>query len=337
MASFPPDFFTRAEGPPGPPRLCVVVDTEEEFDWSAPFSRDQVGVTAIDDIGRLQEVFEAHGVVPTYVIDYPVAATPSSAERLAAIARRGACEIGAHLHPWVNPPHDEPVTARTSFACNLDPGLEREKIRVLRDTIRDVVGRPPRVYKAGRYGFGPSTAASLEALGFDVDASVNPHFDFTADGGPSYEGCSAEPAWFGRGRPMLEVPCTTGFVGAIRRVGPPVHRAASTRWLEPLRAVGVLARTGALNRIMLSPEVSTFEEMRALTETMLADGARTFALTLHSPSVKPGCTPYVRTAAQRDAFVTTIDRYCDDFLGRLGGVSATPAGLFDELCVSCPT
>jgi hypothetical protein len=36
--------------PDAQPRLFVVVDTEEEFDWSAAFSRANTGVTAIREM-----------------------------------------------------------------------------------------------------------------------------------------------------------------------------------------------------------------------------------------------------------------------------------------------
>jgi hypothetical protein len=327
-----PDFFTRAAVPANsPPRLCVVVDTEEEFDWSAPFSRSAVGVTAIQEVGRLQDVLEPFGAIPTYVIDYPVAATTVSSERFADLARRGVCHIGAHLHPWVNPPYVEELTRSTSYACNLGYELEQAKISRLHSAIVEHVGVVPKVYKAGRYGFGQTTAEILESLEFDVDASVNPHMDFRTDGGPSFEGFGVEPALFGRRRRLLEVPCTTGFVGTARRLGPALHRAASTRWLEPLRAVGVLARSGTLNKVMLSPEGNSFAEMHALTEALYADGVRTFSLTLHSPSLKPGCTPYARSIGERDALLGTIGRYCDYFFGRRGGVPSTPADLFETL------
>jgi hypothetical protein len=65
------------------PQIHVVVDTEEEFNWSKPFSRAEVGVTAIDDVDRLQAVLAPYTIKPTYVIDYPVASTAASAERLA--------------------------------------------------------------------------------------------------------------------------------------------------------------------------------------------------------------------------------------------------------------
>ena len=142
-------------------------------------------------------------------------------------------------------------------------------------------------------GSATTTAEILESLGFDMDVSVNPHMDFRADGGPSFEGFSAEPSYFGKRRRLLELPCTMGFVGAGAAHGSDAPSRGLDRWLEPLRAVGILARIGALNKVMLSPEGNTYAEMRALTGALRQDGVRTFSLTFHSPSLKPGCTPYV--------------------------------------------
>jgi hypothetical protein len=93
----------------------------------------------------------------------------------------------------------------------------------------------------------------------------------------------------------------------------------------------VLSRSGLLNRVMLSPEGSTFDEMRSLTDALYLDGVRTFALTFHSPSLKPGCTPYVRTDRDRDALLATIDAYCEFFLGARGGIASTPTNFFHEV------
>jgi hypothetical protein len=71
--------------------------------------------------------------------------------------------------------------------------------------------------------------------------------------------------------------------------------------------------------------------MIAVTDTLINDGVRTLSFTFHSPSLKPGCTPYVRTTAERDAFLKTIDRYCDYFLTTIRGVPGTPADLYDQL------
>jgi hypothetical protein len=68
------------------------------------------------------------------------------------------------------------------------------------------MGVSPKVFKAGRYGFGPSTATVLEELDYDVDASVVPHMDFTSEQGPSFRGFSPQPGVFGNARRMLELP-----------------------------------------------------------------------------------------------------------------------------------
>ncbi len=328
-----PSFLTPAALPSDVrPHLCVVVDTEEEFDWTAPLTREAVDTSAIADTWRLQDVLRPYGLKPTYVIDYPVATTQASADTLAEIARRGECQIGAHVHPWVNPPYTEPVTPPNSYGCNLGEDLERSKIRVLTEAIGEHLGCQARIFKAGRYGFGATTARILEDLDYHVDLSVNPHMDFRGDGGPVFYGIDPVPATFGVRRRLLELPCTTAFIGLARRAGEALHRAASSRWLAPLRAVGVLSKSGVLNKVMLSPEGNTLDEMTRLSDALLADGVRVFSLTFHSPSLKPGCTPYVRTAADRDALLRTIDRYCDYFLGRLNGVASTPDDLYRQLC-----
>ncbi|HEY3886018.1 MAG TPA: hypothetical protein VGL62_12460, partial [Vicinamibacterales bacterium] len=179
-----PDRFVPAPIPPGMrPTLFVVVDTEEEFDWHAPLSRANTSVRAARHIDRLQTVVSRYGVRPTYVVDYPIASQPDGFEPFKEIADSGEAAIGAHLHPWVNPPYvDDPCGGRNSYGFRLGAALEREMIRALKQQIEDSFDAVPLVYKAGRYGFGPTTAETLESLDFAIDVSVNPRMDFTSDG-----------------------------------------------------------------------------------------------------------------------------------------------------------
>jgi hypothetical protein len=313
------------------PLLFVVVDTEEEFNWLEPFSRGNTSVRAMQHIDRLQHEFSTRGIKPTYVVDFPVASQPDGFGPLKEFADAGLARIGAHLHTWVNPPFQEDVTARNSFGCCLGEALETEKIRVLQTQIALSFGRPPLVFKAGRYGFGPSTAAGLEALGFSVDLSVNPRRNYTSEGGPSFDGFDSAPFFFGQRRRLLELPCTTDYIGIAGSFAPRLHRAISHPALEATRVVGAMSRLGVVNKIMLSPEISSFDEMRALTRSLLQRGLRTFSLTMHSPSVMPECTPYVRSQAELGQFLDRVARYCDFFLGELGGAPSTPEGFFESL------
>jgi len=86
-----------------------------------------------------------------------------------------------------------------------------------------------------------------------------------------------------------------------------------------LRLPGIAARFGLLERIRLSPEGHTLDELKRLTSAALAEGQRFFMLTYHSSSLLPGATVYVRDAADRQAFLETLDGYLRFFLGDCAG------------------
>lgn len=312
------------------PRLIVVVDTEEEFDWSGEFLRSNVSVNAMAHIDRVQAIFDRYGIVPVYVVDYPIVARPEGYEPLRDIHASGRCLIGAHVHPWVNPPHDEPVSRWNSFPGNLPPMLEGAKLRILSDCIGERFGSRPTLYKAGRYGVGRHTAEILLAQGYEVDLSVCPYMDYSSEGGPDFSTTSYRPYWI-RKPQLLELPLTVGFSGAFRRWGAWLHRRASSGLWRSCRAVGALARLGLVNKVWLSPEGFETWEHEALTRDLVKDGLRVFSFAFHSPSVEPGHTPYVRSRADLDAFLSRCDRFFDFFIGTLGGIPTTPQSLKREL------
>ena len=307
--------------PATPPQLLVVVDTEEEFDWSAPYSRSNTAVTAMADIYRVQALFDRYEVRPTYVVDYPVIVQDEGAGPLMDILGRRCCSIGAHLHPWVNPPYEETLSGRNSFTCNLPLPLQEAKLRTLTTEIHARFRISPQVFKAGRYGLGAGTVRLLDDLEYTVDASICPRMDFRAEDGPSFADFDAAPFFLTPS--LLEVPCTVDFIGWSGPFGPAVHRLASRPALARFHSVGALARASVVNQIMLSPEGNSFDEMRALTKSLVQRGCRVFTMSFHSPSVAVGHTPYVQSDAQRTAFLDAIDRYLDFFISDLGGEPVT--------------
>jgi hypothetical protein len=309
------------------PILCVVIHTEEEFDWGKPHDRNATTVEHMRHIGRAQAIFDEFGIVPNYVIDYPIASQPLAIAPLKEFADSGRALIGAHLHPWVSPPHEEPVNAFNSYPGNLPRALEAEKLRQLSDRICDSFGTRPATYLAGRYGFGPNTAEILDDLGYEVDISPAVPIDFSADGGPDYSGFTSHPFWFGNGRRLLGLPGSGGYVGALRAGGTPLYRRLTSPAMKRVKVSGLVARLRLLERIRLSPEDYDEPEMRRLTTTLLDDGFRVFVFSFHSPSVMPGGTPYVRSAADLERFLGKCRRYFDHFFGRLNGVGMTPLQL----------
>ena len=306
------------------PVLTVVIHTEEEFDWGKPHDRGATTVEHMRHIGRAQALFDEFGIVPNYVIDYPIASHEVSIEPLREFADSGRALIGAHLHPWVSPPHDEEVSAFNSYPGNLPRALEAEKLRRLSDRIERSFGAPPRTYLAGRYGFGPNTADILEDLGYEVDISPAVPIDFSADGGPDYSGFTSDPFWFGKRRRLLGLPGSGGYVGALRGGGTRLYRRVTSPLMKRLKVAGIVARLRLLERIRLSPEDYDEAEMQRLTTALLADGMRVFVFSFHSPSVMPGGTPYVRSAADLDRFLAKCRRYFEFFFRRLNGVAMTP-------------
>jgi hypothetical protein len=314
-----------------PPRLLVVVDTEEEFDWSRPHARENTSVTAIAAQGRAQQVFDRHGIVPTYVVDYPVAASPAAVEALRAFADRGRCRIGAHLHPWVNPPFSETVNAYNSYPGNLPAALEREKLAILTAAIAEGFGEPPVVYKAGRYGVGPATAQILEDLGYRIDVSVVPFTSFAGDGGPDFSDAGFHPSWFGSGGDLLEIPLSCGFYGLLRSLGPAVFPQISNPAAMRLRLPGVLARSGLLERIRLTPEGVDLAANIRLARSLYDQGCRIFSFTYHSPSLVPGMTPYVASERELSRFLDSMERFFTFFREELGGRPSDPLEVYDLL------
>jgi len=319
-ATFPPDL---------PPLLLVVIDTEEEFDWSAPFDRANRAVDCIGEQHHAQSVLEAHGITPTYVIDHPVADTPASSAVFRDWAAAGRCIVGTHLHPWVSPPDEEEVCTRNSYPGNLPAPLEQAKLKHLTEVIERNVGLKPDIYKAGRYGLGPHTAEALDALGYEIDLSVLASTDLSEDGGPDYRGYPHTPYWFGPGGRLFEVPLTRGYPGALGRFGETVYNGLSGPMARKLHIPGILARTGLVERIALTPEGITLEENQRLVRHLVARGRRIFTYAYHSSSLLPGGSPYVRDKGDRNRFLDAMDGFCRFFTQEIGGRGTTPYEIRD--------
>jgi hypothetical protein len=304
------------------PILTVVVDTEEEFDWSLPFSREATATTNISAQPMMHtEIFDRFGMIPTYVVDWPVASSPSAVRALSELQRRGACEIGAHLHPWVTPPDVEQLSAFNSYHGNLPADLEFDKLQRLTERITMAFGQRPRVFKAGRYGLGENTPEMLAKLGYDIDASVVPFTSLQNDGGPDFTGFSPEPFWFkANDHRMLELPTTAGFSGVFNRFGNKIFPLTQTSLGKAIKLGGITSRLGLLERIRLTPEGHTLAELIRLADSLLAQGCKVMTLSYHSSSLAPGNTQYVRSNADLESFKETTRKFLQHFESQLGGV-----------------
>lgn len=277
-------------------RFILTVDTEEEFDWTKPIQREGHGLDHLPRLAKFQAFCENEGVCPLYLIDYPVATSALAADILKEPVAAGRAEVGIQLHPWVNPPFEEEVSQFHSFAGNLPPQLERAKFNRLREAIETSFNAVPHVYRAGRYGVGRSTGTMLRDGGLAIDSSVRPRFDYSAEGGADYRKHPLIPYWLDAEHSLLELPLTTVFWGPLRTQG---DRIYPLLWRMP-RLRGILSRLGLLERIPLTPEGVSAEEAIRGINIALDEGLPLLNFSFHSPSLRPGHTPYVRNEADLD-------------------------------------
>jgi len=279
--------------PLGGPRFVLTVDTEEEFDWSKPFARAGHGTEHLKAIPKFQALCADFGVTPCYLVDFPIVEDPFGVALLGSYAQAGGAEIGVQLHPWVNPPFDEALTPYNSYACNLPPALERAKLTLLYNAVVSRLGVKPDAYRAGRYGAGPETTTILRDLGIAIDSSVRARFDYSCQHGPDYSRHPVSPYWLDTGH-VMELPLTTVYAGLMRTVGSRVFGD----WFESNTARALLARSKLLERIALTPEGIPLGKALQAVDIALEEQVPVINLSLHSPSLAVGYTPYVRNAAQ---------------------------------------
>lgn len=318
-ASFEPGFGQRA---------LLTVDTEEEFDWDQPFSATGHGLDHLTRLPKFQQFCENLGISPVYLVDWPIVTSKVAAEILKEAVANGRAEIGMQLHPWVNPPQEEVVNQRNSFAGNLPSDLERAKFMRLRDTIEETFGTPPQIYRAGRYGLGRNSAGIIQAGGVPIDSSVRAKFDYSAHHGPDYRNHPNTPYWVDREKRLLELPLTSVYWGMLRRQGDWLYPALGG--LGQLR--GLLSRVGLLERISLTPEGVPLEAAIRGIDIALDDGLPVLVLSFHSPSLVPGKTPYVRTEDDLDRLYDWW-RGVYDYFDQRGVRSTTVAEIMQNIAL----
>ena len=279
-------------------RFMVCVDTEEEFDWRKPVSRDQRETKAIAAMPAMHRRFAERGVPVTYLVDHPVTGTPAAAEVIRRLLDDGRSAVGTQLHPWVSPPFEEEVNRTNSFAGNLPRELELAKLTVLTEAIEAAFGARPVMYRAGRYGLGPHSLALLAGLGYRIDTSMRSGYDYSNELGPDYSAVPNRAFRTGPGNALVEIPFTTVFTGRLRRAGPPLHGLLG----KLPRGRGIASRLGLMSRVALTPEDMPIAEATEAVRVALGEGLPLLNFAFHSPSVEPGHTPYVRDAADLAAF-----------------------------------
>jgi hypothetical protein len=300
-------------------RFLVFADVEEEFDWGRPPSRTNRATSAMAAFPQAHCRFADHGTGLVCMADHPIATDPRAVDILRRVVEDGRSAIGTQLHAWVTPPYAD-AQPGDSFPGNLPRALEAAKLDTITAAVASAFGTTPLIYRAGRYGIGPHTAALLMARGYRLDSSVRAGYDYATDGGPDFSRLGNRAFRLGG---LVELPASTVFTGALRRGGAALYRALG----QVPRGRGAFAHAGLLERIALTPEDMPIDAALRAVRTAVAGGERLLTFSFHSPSIVPGHTPYVRDADDLARFW----QWWQLMFAELDRIGVTPTTLADIL------
>lgn len=305
--------------------LLVGIDTEGDNQWDAAARLNQ-RFENLYALPYLHAVFARHGVRPTYVITYPVARDPRSADVLRQLKSGGDCEIGAHHHAWETPPCTADDIRTHNYAAALPLGQFEAQLASLTDAIGEAVGERPVSYRSGRFGFAAAHVAALEKHGYLIESSVAPLFYEAHKRGPDFVEAPLTPyylAYDSATRPgtssLLEVPVSA----ALNRRLPRWLQYRYARAPKPYTTKRVLRKLGIAHVRWLRPSYSSLEDMTSLARDLADAGEPVLNLLFHSSEAIVGGSPYNKTEAELRAFFERLERFFEYAIGTLKARPAT--------------
>ncbi|MEP0355644.1 polysaccharide deacetylase family protein [Paraglaciecola sp.] len=273
------------------PILFVLsIDTEEEWEWGEAFPQQNANVSNINSIPAFQKICEGLNLRPTYFVDYAVADNAQAIEKILPLAHQGNCEIGAHLHPWCNPPYFDPVGEFESHVINLPKDQVSQKLDTLVKKIEHSFSIKPKSFRTGRWGIDKKVMNLLVEQGFNVDSSVYPFYEneyFNCNGSPPL------PYWPDLNNPLkkssqnkiYELPVTVGFNRNNFELANKIHTAFTKPPLRWTRFNGIAWHTNILRKNYLCPELSTPSDMISLCKSVINKGYPILHMYMHSSSL----------------------------------------------------
>ncbi len=283
------------------PFCTVTVDTEEEWDWSAGFPVSGYGTENIQELPRFQDLCARHGLAVTYFTAYGVLRDAAARQTIQELAKRDNVEIGLHIHPWNTPPIGPgPVPVRESFLHNLPEEVALAKLQTVCDKFAEA-GIQPVSFRGGRYSTSPRIQEWLADRGFLVDASIVPFTTWPDKGAPDYRARTLQPVRLPSIAPanpsLWEVPLSRGFTRLPFEFWQRCYDSVERSWLRHLRLIGVAEKLGMVRKVWLNFEQHSAEDLLAFLRVLPSLQLPCVNLTLHSSSLRAGCSPYTRAAA----------------------------------------
>lgn len=296
-------------------KLVVTVDVEED-QWGI-LPHCHATARNVYRLPTLQKLLSEFGIVPTYLLTYPVVSDQQAVAILREILDRGGCEIGTHCHPWNTPPYEEPLSKHNSMLCNLPAALQYKKLQRLHEAIQDNLEVAPVAFRSGRWGFDGEVARNIMRLGYRIDTSVTPYTSWAQASGPDFSGFSPKPYSITPGfrtdrssaDVLAEIPATIGYLHGEFRACAELAERLRRAPLGGFKLGSLLSRLHLLRKVWLSPEMETPATMMQLVRQMRSQGYEVLNLVFHSSALMGGCGPFVRSQSDEQAFMRKLNTF----------------------------
>ena len=298
--------------------FILSIDTEEEWDWSGDFPHENFSVENIHEIPAFQLFCQEVGIKPTYFVDYAVANNPIAANTLSQL-NSDFCEIGSHLHPWVNPPFFNDTSEKATHVVNLPIEQVQQKLLLLNQKIIETLGHTPKSFRTGRWGINGDILNLLHQENFSVDSSIYPFYSnnyFSCENAPIFpywpDSLNTNKQTDKNKQPILEIPVTVGFNRTSYYLGQKIHKFFEKRPFTWLRLNGLLWHSKILRKLYLSPELCTAKDMITLIETCIKKDQTILHMYLHSSSLienVTGLTSYSNARETISHKISTVIAY----------------------------
>jgi hypothetical protein len=185
--------------------IVVTIDTE----WDR-VSGSAINTNNLEQIPRFQRLCSSYNIKPVYFCSYEAIQNDRFVEYITPFVNRKEVEIGAHLHPWSNPPYHTLDDQSKTFPHQYPIDVFHQKMELLTKTILNRFNRAPISYRAGKFGFVNEHIEVLNKLGYKIDSSITPFVPGPdIDRGVNFEFYKQlAPAVIGDSSFIVEIPIT---------------------------------------------------------------------------------------------------------------------------------
>jgi len=308
--------------------FLVTVDTEGDNLWSRPRT---ITTRNAEYLPRFQALCEKYGLKPTYLVNWEMSQCPALVEMGREVLRRGAGEIGMHLHAWNSPPACKLTADDDRFQPYLIEYSEeqiREKVKVMTQTLGELFGQRPTSHRAGRWAFDARYARILIEQGYVADCSVTPHVNWRfCEGDPARSGGTDYTSF--PEVPYFLNPANIAQAGDSALLELPVTVIQTRRYPALVERVrGSLAGSFLGTRVMrkafpntawLMPTGSNGAEMLGVLDAVRTEDRPYAQFVIHSSELMPGGSPKLTDARSIDRIYHDIEALfaaADDFIGQ---------------------